>query len=59
MAQEATFKCLRCGHEFKMPFDPQAPMIERACPKCLSNSVRRQKAEGRAEEVDSVLDGLV
>jgi DNA-directed RNA polymerase subunit RPC12/RpoP len=45
MAQEADFKCLRCGHQFKLPFDPTGPMVERACPKCLSNSVRRQKEE--------------
>jgi predicted nucleic acid-binding Zn-ribbon protein len=45
MAEEATFKCLRCGHEFKMPYDPKGPMVERACPKCLSNSVRRMKEE--------------
>ena len=45
MAEEANFKCLRCGHEFKMPYDPKGPMVERACPKCLSNSVRRMKEE--------------
>jgi predicted nucleic acid-binding Zn-ribbon protein len=45
MADEATFKCLRCGNEFKQPFDPKAPLIERTCPKCQSNSVRRMKQE--------------
>ena len=45
MAQEADFKCLRCGHQFKLPFDPKGPMVERACPKCLSNSVRRMREE--------------
>jgi predicted nucleic acid-binding Zn-ribbon protein len=45
MAEEATFKCLRCGHEFKMPFDPKGPLVERTCPKCQSNSVRRFKEE--------------
>ena len=45
MAEEATFKCLRCGHEFKLPYTPGEPPKERACPKCLSNSVRRIKEE--------------
>jgi DNA-directed RNA polymerase subunit RPC12/RpoP len=45
MADEATYKCLRCGIEFKQPFDLNALLIERACPKCLSNSVRRMKEE--------------
>jgi len=50
VAEEATFKCLRCGHEFKMPFDPKGPMVERACPKCLSNSVRRMSAGSIGKE---------
>ena len=45
MPEEAKFKCLRCGHEFKMPFDPKGPLVERVCPKCQSNSVRRIKSE--------------
>jgi len=43
MAEEADFVCLRCGHEFKQPYDPKAGPQERACPKCHSNSVRRVK----------------
>jgi predicted nucleic acid-binding Zn-ribbon protein len=47
--EEAPFKCLRCGHEFKAPYVKKVPM-ERACPKCNSNSVRRMKeAPKRAE----------
>ena len=42
MADEAKFKCLRCGHEFTAPYTPKVPQ-ERACPKCDSNSVRRLK----------------
>jgi len=43
MAEEiADFKCLRCGHEFKDTYDPKV-MRERACPKCMSNSIRRMK----------------
>ncbi len=40
--QEVDYKCLRCGHLFKSQYDPKVPM-ERACPECSSNSVRRQK----------------
>ena len=39
MAEERTFKCLRCGHEFKGPYDKKVP-VERECAKCGSNSVR-------------------
>jgi len=34
------FKCLRCGHEFRGVYDTD---VERMCPKCRSNSVRRVK----------------
>lgn len=44
--EEVPFKCLRCGHEFKAPYDKKVP-IERACPKCGSNSVRRVKVTGK------------
>ena len=40
-AQPTPWKCLRCGHDFVEPYDPSAPLIERQCPKCRSNSVRR------------------
>jgi len=40
MAEEAKFRCLRCGHEFVAPYDKDNPQ-ERSCPKCKSNSVRR------------------
>ena len=40
--EEASFKCLRCGHEFTLPYDKNV-MVERTCPKCSSNSVRRIK----------------
>ncbi len=39
MATETDFKCLRCGHWFKAPYEKNKPE-ERACPKCGSNSVR-------------------
>ncbi len=40
MTEQVTFKCLRCGHEFRGVLDTD---IERMCPKCRSNSVRRLK----------------
>lgn len=39
-ARETTFKCLKCGHEYKGMYDPDK-ITERTCPKCRSNSVRR------------------
>lgn len=40
MGEQVTFKCLRCGHEFRGVYDTD---VERMCPKCRSNSVRRVK----------------
>ncbi len=42
MEQKAKFKCLRCGNEFYDTYDPKV-VVERSCPKCKSNSVRRVK----------------
>jgi len=42
MEGQARFKCLRCGHEFVDSYDPKV-IVERSCPKCKSNSVRRIK----------------
>jgi DNA-directed RNA polymerase subunit RPC12/RpoP len=42
MSEEASFKCLRCGSEFKGPYTPGV-VEERICPKCKSYSVRRIK----------------
>ena len=42
MEGQAKFKCLRCGHEFNDSYDPKV-IVERSCPKCKSNSVRRVK----------------
>ena len=44
------YRCLRCSHEYREFFDPNAPLIERACPKCRSNSVRRLKPGKDAEK---------
>jgi predicted nucleic acid-binding Zn-ribbon protein len=40
MPEQVTFKCLRCGNEFRGVYDTD---VERMCPKCRSNSVRRIK----------------
>ena len=40
--QEANFKCLRCGHEYIDTYTP-GTVVERTCPNCRSNSVRRLK----------------
>jgi DNA-directed RNA polymerase subunit RPC12/RpoP len=40
MSEQVTFRCLRCGNEWRGLFDTD---IERMCPKCRSNSVRRIK----------------
>ncbi len=40
MAEQVTFKCMRCGNEFRGMLDTD---IERMCPKCRSNSIRRIK----------------
>lgn len=40
MAETATFKCLRCGHQHEDKYTPGVPQ-ELTCPKCGSNSVRR------------------
>jgi DNA-directed RNA polymerase subunit RPC12/RpoP len=48
MAEQVTFKCLRCGHEWHGQLDADA---ERMCPRCRSNSVRslrNEPAEGQA-----------
>ncbi len=37
--EEITFKCLRCGYEYKELYDKKIPK-ERTCPKCGSNSQR-------------------
>jgi predicted nucleic acid-binding Zn-ribbon protein len=43
MTAEAKFKCMRCGHLYTAPYSPTEPMVERACPRCKSNSIRRLK----------------
>ncbi len=45
MPEQVTFKCLRCGNEWRGVYDAD---VERMCPKCRSNSVRRIKEKDKA-----------
>lgn len=40
-----SMKCMRCGTEYRMPVDPKREVVERICPKCKSNSVRKLTAK--------------
>ena len=42
MADNVNYKCLRCGNEFSDEYSPDL-IVEKSCPKCKSNSVRRLK----------------
>jgi Zn finger protein HypA/HybF involved in hydrogenase expression len=39
MSEKRKFECLRCDHRFMAEYD-RTQVVERACPKCGSNSVR-------------------
>ena len=45
MPEQVTLKCLRCGNEFRGIYDTD---VERMCPKCRSNSVRRIKEKEKS-----------
>ena len=47
MPEQVTFRCLRCGNEWRGILDAD---VERMCPKCRSNSVRRIKEEAKGKE---------
>jgi predicted nucleic acid-binding Zn-ribbon protein len=47
MVEQVAFKCLSCGHEFRGIYDTD---VERMCPKCRSNSVRRVKEKPAPKE---------
>ncbi len=44
MSDEADFKCLRCGAEFRLHY-VKGIIEEHTCPKCGSNSVRLVKSK--------------
>jgi len=39
---------MRCGHGYTEGYDPKAPLVERSCPACRSNSVRPIEAAAKA-----------
>ncbi|MFH1680806.1 MAG: hypothetical protein ABIH26_09195 [Candidatus Eisenbacteria bacterium] len=41
MAEQTTFYCLRCQHRFPIMYDSKE-VKERSCPRCGSNSVRKE-----------------
>jgi len=53
MPEKRTFQCLRCENRFPVEYDTKLVM-ERACPKCGSNSVRPETASkvARGQETD-------
>ena len=51
MAESAYFKCLRCGYDYVGEYTPKV-VVEKACPKCGSNSVRRLKAPPKEKAVN-------
>jgi DNA-directed RNA polymerase subunit RPC12/RpoP len=53
MTEQGRFKCLRCGHEYSAPFDPDTEPQERSCPKCRSNSVRRLKDKNPKQQPEA------
>ena len=50
MAEQVSFKCLRCGNEWRGVFDVE---VERMCPKCRSNSVRRIKDKDKGSQTQA------
>ena len=50
MAEQVGFKCLRCGNEWRGVFDVE---VERMCPKCRSNSVRRIKDKDKGSQTQA------
>ncbi len=44
----ASFRCMMCGHEYQEKV-VKGEDIERSCPKCRSNSIRRLKKKPAAK----------
>lgn len=49
MEKEGNFECLRCGHKYVDTYTP-GKVVERTCPKCRSNSVRRVKTPPKKDK---------
>jgi len=43
MAEQRTFMCLECGHQWQLPFGTGRPA---ECPQCHSGSIRRAEKQG-------------
>ena len=54
--EQSWFKCQSCGHQFLMPFDPDAALTEWQCPlgECRSNSIRRLQLKKQPAIVEEV-----
>ena len=50
MAKQAKLKCLRCGYEYTAPTSEGAELVERTCPRCRSNSVRKIQEEKKGDD---------
>ncbi len=53
MAKEVTFYCMRCNARFPMMVDSKK-VVERTCPHCLSNSVRKETPAAAARAAEGV-----
>lgn len=53
MAQEVTFYCMRCNARFPLTVAPKK-VVERTCPHCLSNSVRKETPAATARAGETV-----
>ncbi len=42
-----SLKCLHCGHEYMIVVNPKQEILERVCPNCRSNSVRKLPSKKR------------
>ena len=52
MADYVNYKCLRCGNEFSDEYSPDL-IVEKSCPKCKSNSVRRLKTSNSTKQSET------
>lgn len=52
MEEKVQFRCMRCGHEFVAVHRKDGDLVERICPKCRSNSIRRvpETAPGKGQD---------
>jgi DNA-directed RNA polymerase subunit RPC12/RpoP len=48
-----TFRCMMCGHEYQARMDKDVD-VERACPKCRSNSIRRLKKKAGGAQPSAI-----